>query len=125
MIIVGARTKREFEGYFRWPCRACTTETVFGLVKESKRFSTWRWAEFSAGANRASRVDRFGAQADRSAMVDECPMTEDCPGYDRFRRTCLLRPGDCEFSPADGEAALMIETPEALKREGSAETASA
>jgi hypothetical protein len=47
-------------------------------------------------------------------MFDECPMTEDCPGYDRDRRMCLLRPGDCEFSPADVEAALIVETPEAL-----------
>ena len=46
-------------------------------------------------------------------MVDECPMTEDCPGYDRDRRMCLLRPDDCEFAPADGEAALMFETPDA------------
>jgi hypothetical protein len=46
-------------------------------------------------------------------MVDECPMTEDCPGYDRDRQTCLIRPGDCEFSPADGEAVLIVETPEA------------
>ena len=47
-------------------------------------------------------------------MVDDCPMTEDCPGYDRDRRMCMLRPGDCEFSPADGEAVLIVETPEAL-----------
>ncbi len=47
-------------------------------------------------------------------MVDECPMTEDCPGYDRDLQTCLIRPGDCEFRPADGEAALTFETPEAL-----------
>jgi hypothetical protein len=46
-------------------------------------------------------------------MLDECPMTEDCPGYDRDRRMCLLRPDDCEFSPDDGEAALVLETPEA------------
>jgi hypothetical protein len=47
-------------------------------------------------------------------MIDECLMTEDCPGYDRDRRMCLLRPGDCEFRPADGEAAaLTFETPEA------------
>jgi hypothetical protein len=46
-------------------------------------------------------------------MLDECPMTEDCPGYDRDRRMCLLRPDDCEFSPADGEAAPVFETPEA------------
>jgi hypothetical protein len=42
-------------------------------------------------------------------MVDECPMTEDCPGYDRDRRVCLLRPGDCEFAPADPEAVLVLE----------------
>jgi len=44
-------------------------------------------------------------------MVDDCPMTEDCPAYDRERRMCLVHPGDCEFAPADGEAA---QTPEAL-----------
>ena len=46
-------------------------------------------------------------------MIDECPMTEDCPGYDRDLRTCRIRPGDCEFNPADGDAALAFETPEA------------
>ena len=45
-------------------------------------------------------------------MVDECPMTEDCPGYDRDRRMCLLRPGDCEFLPADGEAVLIAHSTE-------------
>ena len=53
-------------------------------------------------------------------MVDDCPMTEDCPGYDRGRRMCLLRPDDCEFSPGDGDAALPIETPEALTPDASA-----
>jgi hypothetical protein len=47
-------------------------------------------------------------------VLDECPMTEDCAGYDRDRRLCLIRPGDCEFSRADGEAVLIVETPEAL-----------
>ena len=37
-----------------------------------------------------------------TATVDECPMTRDCPGYDRDRMVCLIRPGDCEFSPAGG-----------------------
>ena len=54
-------------------------------------------------------------------MIDECPMTEDCPGYDRDLRTCLIRPGDCEFNPADGEAALAFETPEALMPDASSE----
>lgn len=49
-------------------------------------------------------------------MIDECLMTEDCPGYDRDRRMCLLRPGDCEFRSADGEAALTVETSEAAFR---------
>jgi hypothetical protein len=53
-------------------------------------------------------------------MVDDCPMTEDCPGYDRDRRMCLVRPGDCEFSPADGEGVLMFETPEKLTPDASA-----
>jgi len=36
-------------------------------------------------------------------MIADCPMTEDCPGYDRDRRACLLRAADCEFAP-DAEA---------------------
>ncbi|MDP2350754.1 MAG: hypothetical protein Q8M74_06310 [Chloroflexota bacterium] len=47
-------------------------------------------------------------------------MTEACPGFDRDRRMCLLRPDDCEFLPADGEAALVFETPEALTPDASA-----
>ena len=31
-------------------------------------------------------------------MVDDCPMTEDCPGYDRDRRMCLIRPGETSSS---------------------------
>ena len=42
-------------------------------------------------------------------MIDECPMTEDCPGCNRDRRVCLLRPADWEFAPADGEAGLITE----------------
>jgi hypothetical protein len=45
-------------------------------------------------------------------MVDECPMTEECPGYDRDRRSCLVHPDDCEFSPANDETALRSEAPE-------------
>ena len=51
-------------------------------------------------------------------------MTEECPGYDRDRRMCLLRPGDCEFSPADGEATLTFEKPEELTPAASAEAVS-
>jgi hypothetical protein len=47
-------------------------------------------------------------------MVDDCPMTEDCPGYDRDRRMCLIRPDDCEFSAADDEAELTFTIPEAV-----------
>lgn len=57
-------------------------------------------------------------------MLDECPMTEDCPGYDRDGRMCLLRPGDCEFSPADDEVVLIVEAPEAPVLDASAEAAS-
>jgi hypothetical protein len=53
-------------------------------------------------------------------MIDECLMSEDCPAYDRDRRMCLVHPGDCEFAPADGEAALMIETSEVLTPDTSA-----
>jgi hypothetical protein len=45
-------------------------------------------------------------------MIDECPMTEDCPGYDRDRRVCLLRPADCEFAAADAKTVPVAETPE-------------
>jgi hypothetical protein len=45
-------------------------------------------------------------------MIDDCPMTEECPGYDRDRRICLLRPGDCEFAPPDRDTDLVFETPE-------------
>ena len=54
-------------------------------------------------------------------MIDDCLMTEDCPGYDRDRRMCLLRPGDCEFLPADSEAVLIVEIPEALTPDASTE----
>ena len=61
---------------------------------------------------------------DRSAMIDECLMTEECPGYDPDLQRCLIRPGDCEFGPADDEAALTFETPEALPLDASAEAGS-
>jgi hypothetical protein len=32
------------------------------------------------------------------ATTDDCPMTEECPGYDRDRGVCLVRSGDCEFA---------------------------
>jgi hypothetical protein len=51
------------------------------------------------------------AGADRWAVIDDCPMTGDCPGYDRERRVCLLRPDDCEFAPARRETASTVETP--------------
>jgi hypothetical protein len=47
-------------------------------------------------------------------MVDDCPMTEDCPGFDRDLRRCRIHPGDCEFNPADGGDSLTFETPEAV-----------
>jgi hypothetical protein len=46
-------------------------------------------------------------------MTVECLMTEDCPGYDRERQVCLLRPEDCEFAPADRRAAPVVEAPDA------------
>ena len=52
-------------------------------------------------------------------MIDECPMTEEGPGYDRDLRLCLIRPGDCEFSPSDDEAALTSETSEGLTPDAS------
>ena len=57
-------------------------------------------------------------------MIDECPMTEDCPGYDRDLRMCLIRPGDCEFNPADGEGGLKLKLPEAPTPETSPEAGS-
>jgi hypothetical protein len=54
-------------------------------------------------------------------MLDDCPMTEDCPGYDRDRQTCLVHPGDCEFLPADDEAAGIVEVLDARTTEAPAE----
>jgi hypothetical protein len=45
-------------------------------------------------------------------MTFDCPMSEDCPAYDRDTRMCLVDPGDCEFSPVDGEATLASEMSE-------------
>jgi hypothetical protein len=44
-------------------------------------------------------------------MIDECPMNADCPGYDRDRRVCLIRPADCEFAPADAAVVQVAEGP--------------
>ncbi len=57
-------------------------------------------------------------------MVDECPMSVDCPGYDHDRRICLLRPGDCEFAPRDVEAAAVFEAPVAPTHDATAEASS-
>ena len=57
-------------------------------------------------------------------MIDECPMTEDCPGYDRERRVCLLRPDDCEFAPAHGQSAPTVERPVAPTPDAPAEAGS-
>jgi hypothetical protein len=46
-------------------------------------------------------------------MIDDCPTTEDCPGYDRDRGVCLVRPEDCEFAPADRGTDMVFEAPEA------------
>jgi hypothetical protein len=45
-------------------------------------------------------------------MVDDCPMTEDCPAYDRERQLCLVQPGDCEFSPADADTSPLLKPSE-------------
>jgi hypothetical protein len=39
-------------------------------------------------------------------------MTEDCPGFDRERRICLLRPDDCEFAARGVEATPTPQPPE-------------
>lgn len=44
-------------------------------------------------------------------MVDECPMTEECPGYDRDRRVCLLRADDCELAAVAREPAPVFDAP--------------
>jgi len=74
-----------------------------------------------AGRPGASTVDRWGRATDGSAVIDECPMTEDCPGYDRDRRVCLLRSDDCEVAPTRGEAVPIVESPEVLTPDASSE----
>ena len=53
-------------------------------------------------------------------MLDECPMTEECPGYDRDRRVCLLRPADCEFAP-DASSVLAVDADHGLEGRPDAE----
>jgi hypothetical protein len=55
-------------------------------------------------------------------MIDECLMTADCPAYDRERGMCLVHPDDCEFSPAGGEATLVLEKLEVPSGDTSAGT---
>jgi hypothetical protein len=57
-------------------------------------------------------------------MIEECPMTADCPGYDRDLQVCLVHPDDCEFSTAGGEATLTPDTPEVPTPDTSAGAAS-
>jgi hypothetical protein len=57
-------------------------------------------------------------------MVDDCPMTEDCPAYDREREMCLVHPGDCEFSPVDADTALVLNAPEVRTPDTSADAMS-
>ena len=57
-------------------------------------------------------------------MIDECLMTEDCPGYDPDLQRCLIRPGDCEFRPTDRDADLTFEKLEGVLLDASAEAGS-
>ncbi len=66
---------------------------------------------FGSGVGAAVERQRCGAEC--HPMID-CPMTEDCPAYDHDAQMCLVHPGDCEFSPADGEAARSVDTLEIL-----------
>jgi hypothetical protein len=36
--------------------------------------------------------------------MDECPMIDDCAGYDRDLRVCYFQRADCEFATVDDEA---------------------
>jgi hypothetical protein len=105
----------------RWNESGCGID---GIARSLQSREVTERLRIRRGLGSSGRVDRWGSRVDRSVMVDECPMTEDCPGYDRDRRSCLLRPGDCEFSPADGEAVLVFETLEALTPDASAEAGS-
>lgn len=46
-------------------------------------------------------------------MLDECPMIDECPGYDHDRRVCYFRSGDCEFAPPADEADAVVDPPDA------------
>jgi hypothetical protein len=37
-------------------------------------------------------------------VLDDCPMIAECPGFDTDLGRCLVRRGDCPFSPAGSEA---------------------
>jgi len=44
------------------------------------------------------------------ATTDDCPMTEECPGYDRDRGVCLVSSGDCEFAPMATEPDQVVDS---------------
>lgn len=54
-------------------------------------------------------------------MLDDCLMTDLCPGYDRVLGTCLVHPSDCGLSPASGEDPQVLEVPVAPEPRASAE----
>lgn len=44
------------------------------------------------------------------ATTGDCPMTEECPGYDRDRGVCLVSSGDCDFAPMATESDQVVDS---------------
>jgi hypothetical protein len=44
-------------------------------------------------------------------VIDSCPMTEDCPGFDRVARACVVHPDECEFAAGQADAAQTLPVP--------------
>jgi hypothetical protein len=58
-------------------------------------------------------------------MLEDCLMSDGCPGYDRVLGACLVHPGDCALSPAEGAGAPILEAPATRVSPASAETPAA
>ena len=61
-------------------------------------------------------ADEIPAKETMMATTDDCPITDECPGYDRDGGVCLVRATDCAIAsvatdfqpPVDGVADALL-----------------
>lgn len=88
-------------------------EAAIGPFRAVPRTDTIVRMDAQLGPGRAAGTDL--------AMLDDCPMTEECPAWDRDARACLVAPGDCEFEAAfdaDGRSGALDAPPGGLPAVG-------